>query len=409
MTDLAVLADAGLTPLILDGGSALETSLPRLRGDAIAGAGFGLIDASTRLLTAAALARHADASRGQSRLTLIAPPREAPVDDRRSDEELFCFLATPDLALRLDFGTPTETWCFQLMQSVLADTHLQVDVAVVHKTAPTAPPPPVSAGVDVVIPHRGRQQHLRLSVDSVLRQDPNVRIAVALDQEAGCSGLLRDLRAQPGASVFQIEPSPSGPYVPRHHLGHAGKGAYLLGQDSDDVSIGPRLASLISASETSGAGIVGSHELCVHEPRRQVLAVRYPLDASAAIDRVGAGHQVLFPATLVRRDVFERVGGFSTHLIFSLDVNFWLAASLFTTLRNVDEFLYLRRRRAGSLTMRRDIGNRSRVRQQVKDQRTSDFDAVREGRLALADSVLALTHRQTPVAFRCLKAAQDLD
>jgi len=410
MTLLETPLAAELSPLIVDGpSSGTESSALRLRKAVADGAGFGLIDASTRMLTMAALARHADLDRGPSRLTLIAPPRDAPLDDRRSDEELFSFLATPDLAARIDFDTPLETWCYQLMHSVLADVRLGVDVAVVHKDAPTPRAPKPWSPVDVIIPHRGREQHLRLCVDSVLRQDAATRIVVGLDQKARCTRLLKDLQAQPSASVYQLDPSPAGPYVVRHHLGHAAKCAYMLGQDSDDVSVGARLAMLLAASAETGAGIVGSHELCVQEVRRQVLAVRYPLDASAAIDRIGAGHQVLFPATLVRRDVFEAVGGFSTDKIFSLDVNFWLAASLLTEVRNVDEFLYIRRRRAGSLTMRRDIGNQSRIRRRIRDQRTSEFAAVREGRLALADSVLALRHRPGPVAFRRLKPADDLD
>jgi hypothetical protein len=109
----------------------------------------------------------------------------------------------------------------------------------------------------------------------------------------------------------------------------------------------------------------------------------------------------------VRRDVFEAVGGFSTNRVFSLDVNFWLAASFITSLRNVDEFLYIRRRRAGSLTMRRDIGSQSPIRQRLRNKRSSDYIAVRDGSMALADSSLALKHRNTPVDFRVLKSAKN--
>jgi len=133
-----------------------------------------------------------------------------------------------------------------------------------------------------------------------------------------------------------------------------------------------------------------------------VSAIRYPLDASGGLARIGAGHQLLFPTTLVRRDVFERVGGFSTNRIYSLDVNFWLAASLHARLRNVDEFLYVRRRRAGSLTMRADIGTHSDARMALRAVRTADYLDVRDGRKAIEDSALAIRHRADPVEFRPL-------
>jgi len=285
----------GLSPIIADGfRPANESSVSEMHRAALQGASFGLVDASIRPLIPAALARHADLGRGQSRLTLIVPARAAPLDDCRVDDDIFTFLATPDLAARLDFTTPPETWCFQLMHSVLAEVRLNVDIAVVHKPEPIAPASARSADIDVVIPHRGRQQHLRLCVDSVLRQDSSASIVVALDQRTGYLDLLKDLRALPRTSIVQIEPCPSGPYVARHHLGHAGKGAYLLGQDSDDVSIGSRLASLLAESAATGAGIVGSHELRVHEVDHKVLAVRYPSTPAPGSPRLGQATKSCF-------------------------------------------------------------------------------------------------------------------
>ena len=134
--------------------------------------------------------------------------------------------------------------------------------------------------------------------------------------------------------------------------------------------------------------------------------VRYPLDVNAELGRFGARHQALLPTMLLRRDVVDRVGGFSTDRIFGHDVAFWLSASLQVKIVNVDEFLYLRRRRASSLTMRVDIGNSSAIRSIHRKQRRLHFNEVAAGRLRLQDSALAVRHRVSPVTFRDLRSGR---
>lgn len=292
------------------------------------------------------------------------------------------------------------------MHAVLAGVRFDVDVQIVHKPDAPQPAPDPLCDFDVVIPHRGLERHLRLCVDSMRRQRVNGRISVALDQESRCLNFLRDVKDDSAFQVFQCFPHPVGPYVARHRLGHAATAGFIAWQDSDDASLPARLRTLADAANKHGAGLVGSHELEVDETKRRVSAVRYPLDVNAALERIGAAHQMLFPMTIVRREVFAAVGGLSTHRIFSLDVNFWLAASLHTRAVNVDEFLYIRRRRPGSLTRRPDFGSHSEARKALRAEREADYLAIREGTLRIEDSSLALRHRDEPVEMRPLTPAQ---
>ena len=91
------------------------------------------------------------------------------------------------------------------------------------------------------------------------------------------------------------------------------------------------------------------------------------------------------PTTVIRKAIFRQVGGFSTDRIFSLDVAFWLAASLGAKIVNVDDFLYLRRRRASSLTLRADLGSHSAIRGIYQNERRKHFDAIMAGRMRLAE------------------------
>lgn len=367
---------------------------------------FGVVHQSVRPILKAALARHREPCTGP-RVTLMIAAREAPANDRRRDDLVLSFLASTDLLQRVEFARhPVQTWCFELMQAVLAGVRFDVDVQIVHKPNVTPSPPSMRCDFDAIIPHRGIERHLRLCVDSIRRQQVSGRISVALDQEARCLKFLRDVKAASEVQVFQCFPHPVGPYVARHRLGHAATAEFIAWQDSDDASLPARLRILADAANKHGAGLVGSHELEVDETKRQVVALRYPLDVNAALDRIGAGHQFLFPMTIVRREVFAAVGGLSTHRIFSLDVNFWLAASLHTRAINVDEFLYIRRRRSGSLTRRPDFGSHSEARKALRAKREADYLAIRAGTLRIEDSSLALRHRDEPVEMRPLKLGQ---
>jgi hypothetical protein len=372
-----------------------------------AGAMFGVVHRSVRPLLNAALARHRE-PRTAPRATLIVAAGEAPANDRRREGPVFSFLASADLLKRVELAKhPVHTWSFELMRAVLAGVRFDVDVQIVHK--PDAPPPAPGplCDFDVIIPHRGLERHLRLCVDSVRRQRVEGRISVALDQEARCVKFLRDVKADSAVRVFQCFPHPVGPYVARHRLGHAATAQFIAWQDSDDVSLPARFRTLADAANRHGAGLVGSHELEVDETKRQVVAVRYPLDVNAALDQIGAAHQLLFPMTIVRREVFAAVGGLSTNRIFSLDVNFWLAASLHTRAINVDEFLYIRRRRPGSLTRRPDLGSHSEARKALRAKREADYLAIRAGTLRIENSSLALRHRDEPVEIRPLTSTQE--
>ena len=357
----------------------------------------------SRICWAQPRAHHVRANRLVDAVTLIVGEAASPIDDRSAGLEVRSFLASGAIAATLrGFGPRLETWCYRLMEHVMAQHRVPCELRIVHKRAACSPPP-ADATCDVILPHRGPDAYLRASVDSLLRQTSPARIQVAIDQAEACTGFLADIADQPRVAAYRLAPCPVGPYVARHVLALRSRAAAIAFQDADDMSVPHRLATLAEAAARSGAGIVGSHELQVHEPHRKVYAIRYPLDVNASLRRAGARHQLLFPTSLVKREVIERVGGFSTFRAFSLDVAFWLSASLTTRIVNVDEFLYVRRRHPTSLTMRADIGTGSDVRRAIVGRRNADFAAILAGRLRLEDSSLAVRHREGPVAFTDLK------
>jgi hypothetical protein len=84
---------------------------------------------------------------------------------------------------------------------------------------------------------------------------------------------------------------------------------------------------------------------------------------------LGKSHVALHPATIVRREALEELGGFDGTTRFGADTDFFLRAARLFTLRNVREALYYYRLRAKSLTGDPRTGLGSEARQAYVDRR----------------------------------------
>jgi hypothetical protein len=147
--------------------------------------------------------------------------------------------------------------------------------------------------------------------------------------------------------------------------------------------------------QRTGAALVGSHELRLDELRGRVTATRFPLDVDAAL-RVRPHHPMLFPSTLIRRDGYFAIGGLSTDRAFAYDTQFVFRASFGLRLANVDEFLYIRRRRAGSLTTTPATALGTPIRVELLASWVRDFHAIKANRLTVGRSSLRVLRRREP-------------
>lgn len=320
-------------------------------------------------------------------LLVLVRYRRPPLLASRTDAAVRSWAASPALAARLPAaGTPL----FDVLDAALRLPDVTVRVVQVGQSVvPRLPAAALAPAVAWIIPHRGAVPWLAGCLHRLERQLlPPDEALVCFDEP-----LTPPLVALPTAFprvAFSTLPRPGvGPFVARQRLVERTTCPLVLFQDSDDVPTADRRAVLTAALQARQLDAVGSHELRLDYLQRQVRAVRFPLDASAAL-RVAMGHPALFPTLLVRRASLLAVGGFSTHLRFALDTQLLLRASFNWRLGNVDAFLYVRRRRAGSLTTDPATALGSPAREQHRTQWKVDFAAVKAGDLRLTASSLAV-------------------
>jgi hypothetical protein len=294
-----------------------------------------------------------------------------------------------------------ETLCFRALHGVMAGRPAVERVLVRQIPLARAPIAPRRAqggrpasDVAVLVPHRGSPALLAAALRSMARVAGGARVLVGIDSR-GTAGYRSLMSRYPAVEFFQSEPAPLGPYAIRHALALRARAPHLMFHDSDDVSCWDRIAGLHQTMHRTGAALVGSHELRVDEIRQRVTTTRFPLDVDAAL-RVRPHHPMLFPSTVIRRDSYFAVGGLSTDRTFAYDTQFVFRASFALRLANVDEFLYIRRLREGSLTTAPATALGTPVRVELLTSWMRDFRAVKAGQMAIDRSALRVMPRGEP-------------
>lgn len=329
-------------------------------------------------------------------LLVLIPRKPAPDLEQRWDGDVASFIASVGLLRAFKKTNPAEDYSsYNLLYWALNNpSHgvgfecLQVPIQSKRPYRSTSQ----DIAVQWIIPHKGPLFMLETCLRAVGESRGGADIVSVCFDEAATDDHRELAQRFPWAEFYRSEPHSNGPYVSRERFIRSGATPIVLFQDSDDAPTLSRRGVLVAALLESGADLIGSHELHVNEIWRKVMAIRYPLDASAAL-AAADGHTLLLPTSAGRRDAIRAAGGFSTIRTFNSDLEFVFRAFFSLKLRNVDEFLYIRRSRAGSLTQAPETGILSPAREAHSAALRKDFERIKRRELALEGSVLKTQHR----------------
>ncbi|QEH38556.1 hypothetical protein OJF2_71590 [Aquisphaera giovannonii] len=349
-------------------------------------------------------------------MTLLVPPAEIPAVSGKNHGPVLSFVGPASLLAGSPAGPAgrlPEELCFLALRAVMHGAKVGVIARECPSRADDSPPwVPGEAGdaipqTALIMAHRGPCELLRAALTGLAASDPAPdALRVGLDLEEDELGPYLSLaREFPRASFYVGSHAPVGPYVIRQAIADEAPEERLVFHDSDDLSTCDRFHWLHRDLTMRGPALVGSHELRYDEDDREVRAVRFPLDASAAL-AIEPKHPQLHPTTMLTAEGLRRSGGFSTDCVFGNDTQLMLRAYFHMPLRNVDRFLYIRRDRWESLTNAPETGMENPLRIARNIAWRSDFEAVRAGRMRLEDSSLMAIEGRGAWALRRLDAAR---
>ncbi|RKT87085.1 hypothetical protein SAMN05421805_102513 [Saccharopolyspora antimicrobica] len=256
--------------------------------------------------------------------------------------------------------------------------------------APQLPEPPARvAPITTLVPHRGPFENFRVCMHYIAHQWARCEKTQVYFDEDLSDQHAEWLARNPAIEAYQSSRPGAGPYPGRHYLASRASTPWIMFQDSDDAPCADRVARLSAAF--SDGDLLGSHEVRLDDFREIIYPVRYPLDVNDALVRE-AGHALLHPTSMVRKSAYVQSGGFSTHRVMGSDTQFLLRAHFSMQIRNLDEFLYVKRDRAGSLTRspRTMLGCPERLR--LQQLWVDAFRRTDDGQAILEQTALAAEH-----------------
>jgi len=329
---------------------------------------------------------------GLRTVVVLVPWQASPDRYQRMDGAIRSFACSPAVhedLLMIDPACPPEHLCYSLLEAML-NGNIAVDRVVVRQLPfsehfSSEKVDPVQASL--IMAHRGRPGYLQASLHYLSKANGlDVRVRVGLDGEdpSDYDGLAK---RYPRTEFYNLQPVPLGPYVIRQELALRSTEPLLAFHDSDDISCTDRFSALYTEMQRTRSELIGCHELRVDEINREVLAIRFPLDATEGLRRC-YGHALLHPTSMVTREGFFDAGGFSTSFAISSDTQFLLRCYFKLRIRNVDGFFYIRRRHSTALTVAPDTNMDAPLRIYLTTCWEKNFEAVKRRRIALDQSAL---------------------
>lgn len=332
-----------------------------------------------------------------NQLTLLIPYKEPPVFGHREDGKVASFIVSNSVLNATDYNKAKGRFWrlayYTVNKHLNAATSGNVEIVQVNR-------PPTVEYEDqqelfreamMVMPHKGSVKLLNRSLHHI-RQMP------VLPSEIGIC--FDDLSYKKANNLFLQQctryvnkPLNVGPYLPRHYSIRQSDKEYIFFHDSDDISVKQRFVRQMNELKARELDLIGSHELRIDQFAKCLLLIRFPLDVNKSLSE-GYCHPLFHPTSLITRRAYLKTQGFSTNQRFAYDTQFLIRAYFFLKIGNVDDFLYLRFKRANSLTTSGETKLGNEIRMFLLWRWALDFRLILQKKLRFEDSSLTVQEHE---------------
>jgi glycosyltransferase involved in cell wall biosynthesis len=206
--------------------------------------------------------------------------------------------------------------------------------------------------ISVIMPCYNAEPYLREAVDSVLNQThPNIELIVVDD---GSTDRSRDILAEYGKRIKVLHQANQGPYPARNFGASHATGAFIAFLDADDwwsLDCMEKLHAALEAAPSAAVAYCGWQNVGVAGGRGDpYVPPDYELE-DKAVRFLRAAAPWPIHAALVRREVFDEVGGFDVNIATCMDYDLWLRIAVARTIVLVPEVLaFYRHHKSGQIT-----------------------------------------------------------
>ena len=205
--------------------------------------------------------------------------------------------------------------------------------------------------ISVIMPVYNAEQHLRESIDSMLRQTyEHFELIIINDGSTDASDTIIRRYEESDKRIIYKKQSNQG-VVGASNLGVSlAKGDYLMRTDADDVSFANKLADLIDTTAKHPDAVVISGNIEVIDENGEFMYKQLLPTESADIKRaMYIRNPLANGATLVKKAAMTAVGGYDN--VFAEDFHLWVKLHALGEFVGTDTMLYRWRTNSTGLTM----------------------------------------------------------
>ena len=221
--------------------------------------------------------------------------------------------------------------------------------------------------VSVLLPVHDGERFLREAVESVLAQTLRSLELVAVDDGStdGTRAILESFRDE----RLLIVPQPHlGLVAALNRAAREAGGSHLTRMDADDVSLPDRVARQAAFLDAHPrVGLVVSGVTVIDADGRRLRTVVLPPDDASLRRRLLLRNPFTHGAVTMRREAFERAGGYRPGYGANEDYDLWRRLARDWELAAMPEVLYLYREHPAAVTQT-DVHDRVRSRERLRDE-----------------------------------------
>ncbi|MCP5468237.1 MAG: glycosyltransferase [Deltaproteobacteria bacterium] len=202
---------------------------------------------------------------------------------------------------------------------------------------------PSEYSVSVVIPTYNRLSFLKETISSVLEQTFSPLEILVVD-DGSTDETETWVKSLPSKLIHYIKISNSGPALARNKAAHLAKGNYLAFLDSDDYWLPEKLQSQIEFLQANPSyQVLQNEEIWIRRGKR-VNPMKKHYKPSGDIFFPSLKLCLISPSgVLIKKEVFEKLGGFDPNFLVCEDYELWLRLTLQYPVKTLSDAFVVKR------------------------------------------------------------------
>ncbi|MBL4807066.1 MAG: glycosyltransferase family 2 protein [Rhodobacteraceae bacterium] len=212
--------------------------------------------------------------------------------------------------------------------------------------------PKANPEISVIMGVRNGEKYLAEAVESILSQTfGNFEYIIVNDGSTDNTLTMLQGFAKQDPRIKVIDRQASGLPTSLNIAIDRATAPFIARMDADDMSMPQRFSRQIAfLRQNEDIAVVGSSAIIIDSTGKRQKTKTMPITPQAVREKLPHRNCLVHPATMIRRDVLQNVGGYNVNYVVSQDYDLWLRILTVSDLANLEEPLLKLRTHSDQVT-----------------------------------------------------------